>query len=256
MLIKYSSCFLVICIALTTRAQTVEPDVQDAGKWIAINRNIEAVTDGDKKAIRLNEAPNEGFLILKDARFDNGTIEFDVKGKNVPQQSFVGIAFHMADAKTYDAVYFRPFNFRNEDTPRRSRSIQYVSMPHHPWEKLREKFPGKYEKEVRPVPDGDAWFHVKLVVHGKNVSAYVNDAKEASLQIEKLTNKTSGSIAFWVGNNSGGSFANITITSAAAGAATANTAFSHNGPSADSTDIAKGNNKLHIETSFLSLTNK
>ena len=29
-----------------------------------------------------------------------------------PQQSFLGIAFHVVDWTTYDAVYFRPFNFR------------------------------------------------------------------------------------------------------------------------------------------------
>jgi hypothetical protein len=68
-------------------------------------------------------------LILSGIDFSNGVIEFDVKGKNVVQQSFVGVAFHHQDEKTFDAVYFRPFNFSNPDTARRRRAVQYISMP-------------------------------------------------------------------------------------------------------------------------------
>src|SRR5207253_5971231 len=140
---------------------------------------------------------------------------FDVKRKNVLQQSFVGFAFHVQDEKTYDAVYFRPFNFANPDTARRRRSVQYISAPAYPWEKLRESFPGKYENNVDPVPDPDGWFHAKIVVNGKHISVFVNNALKPSLEVEKLTNTTKGGIALWVGNNSGGSFANVTITNAA-----------------------------------------
>ncbi len=88
-------------------------------------------------------------MILKNPDFSNGAIKFDVKGKNVVQQSFVGFAFHRQDEKTYDAIYFRPFNFTSTDTARRLRSVQYISMPGYSWEKLRETFPGKYENKVK-----------------------------------------------------------------------------------------------------------
>jgi hypothetical protein len=127
------------------------------------------------------------------------------------QQSFVGFAFHYRDEKTYEAVYFRPFNFANPDTARRWRAVQYIAMPDYPWEKLRETFPGKYENKVNPVPDPNGWFHVKIIVEGKKVSAYVNDAEKPSLEVEKLNNTVKGGVALWVGNNSGGSFANLTI---------------------------------------------
>jgi pimeloyl-ACP methyl ester carboxylesterase len=203
---KFCLTIFVIGIAALSWSQTIKPDLQDLSKWAAYNRKVEAVNED-----------GEGFSILKGIDFSNGTIEFDVKGKNVLQQSFVGLAFHGQDEKAYDAVYFRPFNFLNVDTARRSRAVQYVSMPNYPWEKLRENSPGKYENKVSPVPNPDGWFHVKLVVDGKKVAAYVNNSATPSLAVERLTDVKNGGLALWVGNNSGGSFANLSITPAAEG---------------------------------------
>lgn len=75
-----------------------------------------------------------------------------------------------------------------------------------------QPFPGKYENCVDPVPDPDGWFHAKIVVNAKKVLVFVNNASRPSLEVEKLTNTTKGGVALWVGNNSGGSFANLTIT--------------------------------------------
>jgi pimeloyl-ACP methyl ester carboxylesterase len=212
--------FPMLLLILQTQAQTLTPDLQDKSQWTIINRSVEPTNENGKNGIRFSEAGGEGFMILKGVEFGSGTIEFDVKGKNVVQQSFVGIAFHGQDEKTFDAVYFRPFNFLNPDTARRRRAVQYISMPAHPWETLREKHPGKYENKVDPAPNPDDWFHTTIVVDGKNISVYVNGAKQASLQVEKLSNTTKGGLALWVGNNSGGSFANLTITHAAPSAAT------------------------------------
>lgn len=205
--------------ALASQAQTQKPELQNLSQWPVFNRTAEAVTEDGKKAVRFNEAEGEGYMILKGIDFSNGVIEFDVKGENVVQQSFVGFVFHGQDEKTYDAVYFRPFNFLNPDTAKRARAVQYISMPDHPWEKLREAFPGKYENTVDPVPNPDGWFHVKIIVADKKVSVYVNNAETPSLQVEKLTDTAKGGVALWMGNNSGGSFANVSITPSASGTA-------------------------------------
>jgi hypothetical protein len=209
---KYYLFAIMICAACYLQAQSIKPDLQDLKKWNAINRSVEAVNEDGKKAVRFNELPNEGYMILKDIEFSNGTIELDIKGADKQGQSFVGIVFHGIDEKTYDAIYFRPFNFKNADTSRRTRAVQYISMPDYPWEKLRETHPGKYENRVTPVPDPDGWFHAKIVVNGKAISVFVNNSQQPSLQVEKLTNTTRGGIALWVGNNSAGSFANLTIS--------------------------------------------
>jgi len=192
--------------------QVIAPNFIGSESFKTINRNTDLSKDSHGKAIvHLDGKPGNGIAWINGVTFKTGTIEFDIKGKNVLQQSFVGIAFHGIDDKTYDAIYFRPFNFMNPDTIRRWRAVQYISMPAYPWEVLREKFPGKYENKVNPVPNPDGWFHAKIVVDGKNITVYVNGAQTPSLEVEKLTSTTSGGIALWVGNNSGGSFANLVI---------------------------------------------
>src|SRR5215213_6385405 len=158
---KKTSLLLVSVIIITAHlhSQTITPDLQDTSKWITVNRTVSLINEGGKKAVQFNEVPNEGLMVLKGIDFSNGTIEFDVKGRNVLQQSFVGIAFHGQDLKTYDAVYFRPFNFKSDDSIRRAHSVQYISMPGYDWPKLRNEFPGKYENTVTPVPDPEEWFH-------------------------------------------------------------------------------------------------
>ncbi len=209
---KIKTVILFLLIGMQLNAQSLKPDLQDAKKWQLINRTAEPVFENGKKGVRFNEVPDAGLMILKDYEFSDGTIEFDVKGKNELQKSFVGVAFHLQDENTYDGVYFRPFNFENPDTVRRPRSVQYVSMPQYSWPTLREKFPGKYENKVNPVPNPDDWFHVKILLKGKSVKVFVNDSSKPSLEVEKLSQTTKGKFALTLGNNSGGSFANVVIT--------------------------------------------
>jgi len=175
------------------------------------NRSVSSLSDGARKGVRLSEHAGDGVAYLQGVEFTNGTIELDVRGKDVPQQSFVGVAFHGVDGTTYDAIYFRPFNFRAEDPARRGHSVQYIAQPIYPWQKLRAEQPGKYERAIDPVPDPNAWFHVRVVVTSPKVSVFVDDAKEPSLVIDQLSNRKKGLVGLWVGNNSGGDFANLKI---------------------------------------------
>jgi len=76
---------------------------------------------------------------------------------------------------------------------------------------LRTEQPGKFEQAVNPVPDPNAWFHVRVVVASPRVSVFVGDAKEPSLVVDQLSDRKKGLIGLWVGNNSGGDFANFRI---------------------------------------------
>jgi hypothetical protein len=186
--------------------RTLEPK-----DFVVFNRSVSSLSDGARKGLRLTESPGDGVAYLQGIEFSNGTIEFDVKGKDVQQQSFVGVAFHGVDGTTYDAIYFRPFNFRTEDPARRLRAVQYISLPTHHWQKLRAEQPGKFEQPVSPAPDPNAWFHVRVVVASPKVSVFVGDAKEPSLVVNQLSDRTKGLVGLWVGNNSGGDFANFRI---------------------------------------------
>ena len=207
--------YLLIALTIIQHAvccQVIKPDLQDSTRWNLVNRTMEPINENGKKGVRLNEVPGNGLMILKGSNFSNGTVEIDIKGSNKFQQSFVGFAFHGQDQNAYDAVYFRPFNFKNEDAARRSHMVQYISMPDYDWEKLRTGFPGKYENKIDPAPGPDDWFHVKIIVKGKRVSVFVNNEQKAALEVEKLNANSKGGFGLWVGNNSGGSFANLTIT--------------------------------------------
>ena len=119
------------------------------------NRTATTFSEDGKNGVRLSKNENDGVAWLKHVIFSNGIIELDIRGKEEFQQSFVGIAFHGMDNNTFDAVYFRPFNFQTDDPVRKIHAVQYVSMPDYSWEVLREKFNGKYEKAVVPAPKGN-----------------------------------------------------------------------------------------------------
>jgi hypothetical protein len=199
---------------LAAQTQASQPDISAlaANKGLTVfNRTASSLTDGARKGARLSESEGDGVAYLPGIEFADGTIEFDVRGKDVQQQSFVGVAFHGVDGTTYDAVYFRPFNFKTDDPARRIRAVQYVAHPAHPWQKLRAEQPGQYEKAVNPVPDPNGWFHVRIVVASPKVSVFVDDGKEPSLVVNQLSSRRKGLIGLWVGNTSGGDFANLKI---------------------------------------------
>ena len=175
------------------------------------NRSLSLVKDASRAGVHLDEKEGDGVAWLKGIQFSNGTLEFDVKGRDVQGKSFVGLAFHGLDNKTYDAIYLRPFNFKAEDKARKSHCVQYIAHPVYTWNKLREEFPGKYEQPVEPAPDPNSWVHVRVVVASPKISVFINNNTQASLEVDKLSQRTNGSVGFWVGNGSDGDFANLKV---------------------------------------------
>jgi hypothetical protein len=213
---SFFALFLMITIGCkeSPRHKTFLPDLHDESLWELKNST---------KAVQINEMDRKGikftstlaFMSLKNYDFGDGTIEFDVKGRDLFQQSFPGIAFHIENDSTYDLVYFRPFNFAHSDTIKRFRSVQYVSLPNYEWPYLRANFPMKYENKVNPIPKADEWFHAKVEIDGKKIKVFINNSTVASLEVEKLTDIKSGGIGLWDsgGKNDGdASFSNLVIT--------------------------------------------
>lgn len=216
-LVKNIFLLLLLNTAFSVHAQKVTvPDLASLftnGSIKTYNRAATLNESGDrKKVIHLDEKPDAGIAWLDGTEFKEGTIELDLKGRNVPQRSFVGIAFHGVDDKTYDGIYFRPFNFKSAETERRNHSVQYISLPENDWPKLRKEHPNEYEKPVNPVPEPDDWFHARITVSGKEIKVFVNNSKEPSLVVQSLSDQPTGKIGLWVGANSSGDFANLKIT--------------------------------------------
>jgi hypothetical protein len=185
---------------------------QRAEDFRVVGRKLNLYNEGGASIIHLDEVAGDGKAWISGGKFTNGNIEFDLKGKDVLQGSFVGMAFHGLNDSTYDAIYFRPFNFRAGDPVRRAHAVQYVSAPKYEWERLRTEFPGKYEKPLRTPPDPNDWFHVRIAVAGKKISVFVNNEKIPSLEVEQLVPINGKQIGYWVGNGSGGDWKNLKIS--------------------------------------------
>lgn len=204
----------IACVSHNTYAQEqrIKLDLSDINRFLVVNRALTLSTNKEGKTIiHLDGKPNPGVAWINNLTFGTGIIEFDVKGKNILQQSFVGIAFHGLNDSTYEAIYFRPFNFLSPDIARSSHSVQYISLPQYDWSYLREKHPGKYENTLINKTDPEKWFQVKVVVASENIAVYVNDDCQPSLVVKPLSILKRGKTGFWVGNNSEGDFSNLSI---------------------------------------------
>jgi hypothetical protein len=209
------SALLGVVSPAASQQRVIQPDlrqVSDGAQWQVVNRVATVLEEEGQAIARLNEALRSGFARIEGVQFDQGVIEFAVRGKNVPQQSFVGVAFHGVDDETYDAIYFRPFNFMSDDSTRQSHGVQYVSHPTFTWQKLRTEHPGAYEQPVNPAPDPDGWFRARVVVEDGTVAVFVNDAAEPSLTVTRLNDRQGGWVGLWVGSGSGGDFSDLRIT--------------------------------------------
>ncbi|MFT3911655.1 MAG: DUF1080 domain-containing protein [Ferruginibacter sp.] len=206
---------LVFFVNTSFSQTTTKIDLHAAVKGDGIkvfNRDMKLINETAHPGISLSRDFGEGIAWIKGVDFSNGILEFDVRGENLKQHSFVGIAFHGKDDSTFDAVYLRPFQFKMKDETFKNRMIQFISLPDFTWQVLREKSPGKYEHSIDPAPDPDAWVKMRIVVKNGSISTYINGNKEPSLVVEKLTHNNSGMIGFYVADTSGGDFANLTIT--------------------------------------------
>ena len=186
--------------------------ISDSTVWRVHNREAQLVSDGPRKFVRFDSRPGHGVAWLLGSDFTEGTIEVELRGKNDPGRSFIGIAFRGIDDTTFDAVYFRPFNFTNEDPARRLRAVQYVSWPKHTWEKLRAESPGRYEQPIAPAPDPESWFRVRITIEKERVSVFVNQAAKPCLVVTPLSDRAGGRVGLWVDTGSVGDFANLKLT--------------------------------------------
>ena len=208
-------CILLIAPCFRASGQhSIHLDLQKAvkqNKIEVINRDLSLLPDPSHPAIRLSKAFGEGLAWINGVEFSNGTIEFDVRGEDVKQHSFVGIAFHGQNDSTYDAVYLRPFHFRAQDSVSQYRMIQYISLPEYTWRKLRAESPGKFENKIASDLDPNGWVHMRVDVKDDTVAVYVNENPSPCLVVQKVTGAHSGRIGFYVADTSGGDFANLSV---------------------------------------------
>ena len=177
------------------------------------NRTATSLGDGTRRGIHLNAQQGDGLLWIPGVVLREGIIEIDVRGRNAPGQSFVGVAFDGKDDDTFEAIYVRPFNFRAEDSQRLAHAIQYISHPEYPWHRLRNEHPGRFESALDPAPDPNEWVHLQIVLEERRVYVYVNGSDKSTLAVERIGGQSGGRVGLFVGNNSEGDFSNLEFRS-------------------------------------------
>jgi hypothetical protein len=182
-----------------------------AGKLKAVNREVAALP-GTPRGVHVTEKQGPGVVWVEGTDFGQGTIEVEVRGRDMLQRSFLGIAFHGKDDTTYEVVYLRPFNFRAQEPDRHQHAVQYVSVPDYDWPRLRKEFPEEFENPVDPSIEPTAWVPLRVVVQEKTIQIYVGKVTAPTLEVRKLGALAVGRVGLWVGNNSDGDFANLRIT--------------------------------------------
>src|ERR1700759_3679228 len=117
---------------------------------------------------------NSGDAVLKDIAFSDGTIEFDVNtiGRGAP-----GIAFRQQDEKNFELLYLRP----DPACPAFHACIQYAPQTHGVL--LWDLFP---QYQTRAPLRENGWNHIRMVVSGRRMNVFVNDAPTPTLQVGRL----------------------------------------------------------------------
>lgn len=186
----------------------------------AKNLDAAVVTYQGKEATQLFAREGSGGLgVLKNVRFQNGTIEVELAGKPsagaaAGARGFVGVAFRVqGGGSKYEAIYLRPTNGRADDMLRRNHSTQYISEPEWPWDRLRKESPGVYESYVDLEPG--AWTRYRIVVKGTRAELYVHDAAQPCLIVKDLKlGDAGGGVALWVGPGTEAHFTRWKLTPA------------------------------------------
>ena len=174
-----------------------------------------------RKAVRVTkESFGDGFALLKNSDFQDGTIEVDlaVKITNVPpgarMPGFTGIAFRArADASHYELFYFRPGNSQSENQVMRNHSVQYTATPDFGWYELRRGWPWAYEAYADL--QLETWTKVKIEVAGRTARLYLNGSTKPSLIVDGMKGEDlHGAIGLWTSPGEESYFSNLKITPA------------------------------------------
>ncbi|MCS3798009.1 hypothetical protein [Niastella sp. OAS944] len=155
----------------------------DAAHWKHDTTGVEFTMEKNVKAIRIKNASP---LVLKDIQFANGTIEYDV----ALGQGFPGINFHLSDdGKNGEHFYLRYFG---STSPESRTTLQYSALIDGMsiWD-LTDEYQAGAKLNI------PTWNHVKLVLSGKQMKAYVNDMSRPALVVPKLEGgRENGGISF------------------------------------------------------------
>lgn len=144
-----------------------------------------------------------GLALVKDAKFLNGVIEFDIAF--APERTFVGGVWRVQDQANYEEFYFRPHQSGNPD------ANQYTPVfnDNAGWQ--------LYYGEDYSVPVRyrfNEWMRVRIVVAGTQAEVYIMDLETPALFIPELKHApATGKVGLSAGNFAPAHYSNFSFTS-------------------------------------------
>lgn len=170
---------LPILFALHATAQQVK---LTAAHWEFQPSKVEFLTYKGVPAMKISAGEDQ--VILKDLDFTDGTIEYDMEPTD---PYFTSVYFRRSSQQETECFYFRTQRAGNSNA---SDAVQYAPFLKgvNLWDMMPEYQSGASFGR-------DKWNHVKLVISGKQMLAYVNN--KTVLQIPRLeADSQHGKIAF------------------------------------------------------------
>lgn len=226
----FSTSVALLIAGAVFRPASAQPSLQgrvalrpDAMRFSQVlNGRARVVDYRGRRAIKLEplaemSGKDEDMLAILDAnQFKDGVIEIDVAGSpragaSTDARGFIGVAFRTGEHGEWSEVfYLRPTNGRADDQLRRNHSVQYVSHPDYPWNRLRRENPGVYESYADLEPG--VWTPMRIVVSGKTARLYVHGAVQPCLVVNDLKHGDgAGRVALWAQVETDGYFGAISV---------------------------------------------
>jgi hypothetical protein len=144
-----------------------------------------------------------GLALVKDSKFLNGVIEFDIAFSQ--ERTFVGVVWRAQDKQNFEEFYFRPHQSGNPD------ANQYTPV-----------FNGQAGWQLYYGEDFSApvryrfneWMHVKIVVAGSQAEVYIMDMGTPALFIPELKREpAAGQVGFDAADFAPAHYSNFSFTS-------------------------------------------
>jgi len=184
----------VLAAALHARAEAVP---FDSGRWEIKAKESRVVEHLGRSSLYLRG----GVAAVKDSRFTNGVVEFDLALAR--ERGFMGAVWRMQDFGNYEEFYIRPHQSGNPDANQYSPVFNGLSA----WQ--------LYYGEGYGAPVGydyDRWTHVRIVVSGRRAEVYVGDVESPSLVVRELKRETAeGLVGLSAGDFAPARFSNFTF---------------------------------------------
>lgn len=179
--------FLIAQKKATSASKKILNIPMTADHWEIQPEKVEFGMYKNVQAMKIRE--NGGLAILRNVDFTNGTIEFDAEPLNAVAVPFLTSYFRFQNNQENEVFYLR---IGREDNHKRNDAAQYAPV-----------IKGVNLWDMLPHFQGPAtihnsnWNHIRLVVSGQQMRAYVNDMNMPVLEIPYLEgNAKHGAIAF------------------------------------------------------------